>query len=794
MAAQADEDPRITGPETAAVRTVADLARLLRQLRRREARHRGDSQLTYRELAAKTGWSRSLIGLYLSGQALPPTDRFDVLVQLLGATPAEQGVLATIRDRVEEGRHAGAVAGGDAGGRRDERLLVPRALPAPPPHFIGRESERRMLTQLMQAHADPGGSVAVAVIGGTAGVGKTALAVHWAHQVADHFPDGQLYVNLRGFDAAEQVMDPAEAVRCLLDALPVPPQRIPAGLDAQTALYRSLLAGRRMLIVLDNARDPGQVRPLLPGTPGCLVLVTSRNRLSGLVAADGAHPVMLDLLSPAEGRELLVRRLGAGRVDAEPDAVDEIVDRCARLPLALAIVAARAATHPAFGLADLAGELRDTRRRWAALTNDDAATDVGSVFSWSYQALAPDAARLFRLLGLHPGPDLTAPAAASLAGLPPSDVRPLLSALTQAHLLAEPTPGRYALHDLLRDYAAEQALAVDTDEARQAASRRMLDHYLHTAYAADRLLSTLRDPIPIGAPEPGCGPEALADAGQALDWFHAEHHVLLAAVNHAAATGFDRYTWQLAWALTTYLDRGGLWYDWIATMRPAAAAARRIGEASAEALAHRLLARAYMRLSHLDGAHTHLWHALDLFERGDDLIGQAHTHLNLSDLWEQQGRHAEAVDEARRALDLYRAAGHRPGQADALNTVGWCLAQKGEYAEAIPYCEEALVLHRDLGHGIVQATTWDSLGYAHHHLGNHAEAIACYRAAVDMFRELGARADEATTLTGLGDTHHAAGDTAAARDAWRRALAILDDLGHPDADDVHARLERTRSA
>jgi tetratricopeptide (TPR) repeat protein len=545
-----------------------------------------------------------------------------------------------------------------------------------------------------------------------------------------------------------------------------------------------------MLIVLDNARDPGQVRPLLPGTPGCLVLVTSRSRLSGLVAADGAHPILLDLLSPAEGRELLTRRLGPDRVTAEPDAVDEIVDRCARLPLALAIVAARAATNPAFGLADLAGELRDTRRRWAALTNDDAATDVGSVFSWSYQALGPDAARLFRLLGLHPGPDITAPAAASLAGLTPPQVRPLLSALAQAHLLAEPTPGRYALHDLLRDYAAERSLAVDTDEARHAASRRMLDHYVHTAYAADRLLSTLRDPIAIGAPEPGCGPETLADAGQALDWFHAEHHVLLAAVNHAAATGFDTHTWRLAWALTTYLDRGGLWFDWIATMRPAAAAARRIGEASAEALTHRLLARAYMRLNHLEGAHTHLRHALDLFERGGDVVGQAHTHLNLSDLWEHQGRQADAVDEARRALDLYRAADHRPGQADALNTVGWCLAQKGEYAEAIPYCEEALVMHRDLGPGIVQATTWDSLGYAHHHLGHHTEAIACYRAAVDMFRELGARADEATTLTGLGDAHQAAGDTAAARDAWRRALAILDDLAHPDADDVHARLER----
>jgi tetratricopeptide (TPR) repeat protein len=584
-------------------------------------------------------------------------------------------------------------------------------------------------------------------------------------------------------------MDAAEAVRCLLDALQVPPQRIPAGLAAQTALYRSLLAGRRMLIVLDNARDAGQVRPLLPGTPGCLVLVTSRSRLSGLVATDGAHPITLDLFTPGEARTLLARRLGPDRVAAEPDAVEDIVARCARLPLALTIVAARAATHPGSPLAALAGELTDTRHRWAALTNDDAATDVRTVFSWSYQTLSPGAARLFRLLALHPGPDITAAAAASLVGVAPADVPPLLAELTRAHLVAEHAPGRYASHDLLRDYAAEQARVAESDQARQAASRRMLDHYLRSAVAADRQLNTLRDPVALAEPEPGCVPEAPADATSALDWFYAEHNVLLAAVNHAAATGYDAHAWQLTWTLATYLDRQGFWHDWVAAGRTAILAARRLGEPATEALAHRLLARAYTRLGHVDAMEAELRNALDLFHRCGDLVGQAHTELNLSDLWVRQGRHADGLRHAQAALDLYRASRHVAGEADALNTVGWCYALLGEYEQAITHCERALVLHRDLGPGVVEATTWDSLGFAHHRLGHHAEAIAAFRHAIDMFRDLGDKPDEAESLTRLGDVHHDAGDVDAARVAWHEALAILDDLDHSDADDVRARLD-----
>src|SRR5262249_52223542 len=436
----------------------------------------------------------------------------------------------------------------------------------------GRAGELAILTDLLRGWTDcggaeGGGTVVISAIGGTAGVGKTALAVYWAHRVADRFPDGQLHVNLRGFDPSGQVMAPAEAGRRFLDALQVPPERVPVDLDAQAALYRSQLAGRRMLVVLDNARDTAQVRPLLPGAPTCLVVVTSRNQLTGLVATDGAHPVTLDLLTDDEARQLLAQRLGADRVAAEPAAVEQIITRCAHLPLALALVAARAAIRPHAGLRVLAEELRDTGHRWQMLTGDDPASDVQAVLPCSYQALTPDAARLFRLLGLHPGPALAAAAAASLAGLPPSAVRPVLAELTGASLLVEHTAGRYTFHDLLRAYATDLARRMDTDQHRHTATVRMLDHYLHTAYTADRLLQPARAPPARTPPAPDVTPQQPTGHQQALDWFPVQHPVLVAPIEQAAATGFAIPTWQLTWTLRTFLDRRGHWHDQAATGR-----------------------------------------------------------------------------------------------------------------------------------------------------------------------------------------------------------------------------------
>ena len=667
--------------------------------------------------------------------------------------------------------------------------VVPHLLPGAAPHFTGRAAELAALSEVLdRAGSHAPGTVVISAIGGTAGVGKTALAVRWAHQVAGQFPDGQLYVNLRGFGPSGTPVTPAEVIRAFLDALGVPANQIPLSLEGQAGRYRSLLAGRRMLIVLDNARDEQQVRPLLPAGPGCLVIVTSRNKLAGLAAAEGARLFTLDVLTPLEAGQMLGARLSAGRVSTEPDAVTEIAARCARLPLALAIAAARAAAHPDLPLSALAAELRDASSRLDALATGEDATDARAVLSWSYQQLGPATARMFRLLGLHPGPDITAPAAASLAGTDPPQARRLLRELTRGCLLTEHSPGRYALHDLLRAYATERAQATDGQQARHQATARTLDHYLHTAHAADRLLNPSRDQITVPACADGVRPERLRDYGQAMEWFRAEHKVLLASLALAADAGFDTHAWQIPWAIVDFCEFRGHWHDWIATQRTAITAARRAGHRAAEARCCRALGYAYARTGRDDEAFDHLSRALGLFHQVGDPIGEARTQQDLSWVLDRQGRPALALHHDRLALRLYEEAGHAAGQANALNAIGWLHAVLGDQQQAVDYCRQALVLHRELGNRRGEAATWDSLGYAHHHLGQHSEAVTYYRRSLSVFRELADRSNEAEILTHLGDACHAAGELHQARDAWRQALAILDELHHPDADHVRAKL------
>ena len=802
---------RLVGPpdsvlEAAAeAQSVADLARLLRRLRRREARRRHDSQLTYRELAVKTGWSLAAVGEYFRGRTLPPTDRFDVLTTLLGATPAEQGVLATARDRAEEYRrqHPGPARtrGGPGPVHPAEPPLdrpapdlaapspepatqpvveatvtpaVPQQLPADVTGFTGRRGPLATLDGWLAA-AGRTSAVVVGAVSGTAGVGKTALAVHWAHRTAHLFPDGQLYVDLRGFDPGGQVMAPTEAVRGFLDALGVPTDELPPTLDAQLGRYRSLLAGRRILIVLDNAADADQVRPLLPGSPTAFVLITSRNRLAGLVATAGAHPLVLDLLTDAEARELLAHRLSAERVAAEAAAVDEIIARCARLPLALTVAAASSATSPGLPLVALAAELSDAGTRLDTLSGGDSATEVRAVFSWSYTALDSNAARLFRLLGLPTGPDISVRAAASLAGLPAYQVRPALAELTRASLLTQPSPGRYACHDLLREYAAD-LVAGDVEEERRAAVGRLLDHYVHTALAADRQLNPYRDRFDTTSPAPGVTLEPPADPQQAMAWFVVEHVALLGAVGLAARWAFDGHAWELAWALQTYLYRQGRWPDLVEAGRISVQAADRLGDPARHAQAYRSLAAAHTQLGQHAEARAALGRALERCAVAGDAVGQGHTHYALAYLSERRAERRSALDHARQALASYRAAGHVQGQAGALNACGWSHVQLGEYRQALDCCTQALALHRELGDREGQAHTWDSLGYAHHHLGDHGQATACYRQALELFRDLGDRINEAEVLTHLGDAWQAAGDLTAAGAARRDAERIRADL------------------
>jgi DNA-binding SARP family transcriptional activator/tetratricopeptide (TPR) repeat protein len=667
--------------------------------------------------------------------------------------------------------------------RQTEPAVAPAQLPRDVPRFTGRVGDLAQLDALL-SDGQAGPAVVISAIAGTAGVGKTALAVHWAHRVRDKFPDGQLYVNLRGFDPTGSVKAPADALRGFLDALRIPARRVPADLEGRAELYRGLLAGKRMLVVLDNAGDAEQVRPLLPAAPDCLVLITSRNRLPGL-ADDGAHQVILDVLSPAEARQLLASRLGADRVAADPDAVDEIIDRCARLPLALAIVAA---AHDQVPLAALADELRRAHGTLGPFTGDDPRTDVRAVFSWSYRALSPAAARLFRLLGRHPGPDLTAPAAASLAGLPDAETHHLLAELTRANLITEHRPGRYTLHDLLRAYAGELTVAVDAEADRRTALYRALDHYLHTAYRGVMLLDPQRQPIDLTPARPGVTPEHITDHRQALAWFTAEHAVLMAAVATAAASGFDEQTWQLAWTLGTFLDRQGHWHDLASTGHAALAATRRLGDRHGQARAHRGLAAAEDQLGREDTAIQHYREALDLYRELGDAGAQADTYFGLGLVAATHGRYRDALGYAEQALDLYRVTGNRTGLARILNATGWTHAQLGDYDHALLRCEEALALLQQLGDRRGQADTWESLGGIHQGLGHHREAAACYQRAVDLFQEVGDRHFTARTLVRLGDVHHAAGEPGAARDQWERALRIFEKLSQPDADAVRAKL------
>jgi DNA-binding SARP family transcriptional activator len=668
---------------------------------------------------------------------------------------------------------------------------MPRQLPADVPGFAGRDGYIDRLDELlagaMRPNEEGAAAVVISAIAGTAGVGKTALAVHWAHRVADQFPDGQVYLNLRGYAPGSAAMVPSDALRTVLEAFEVPPQRIPVSLDAQVGMYRSLLTGRRVLIVLDNARDAEQVRPLLPASPGCLAVVTSRGQMSGLVAADGAHLLTVDMLTADEARDMLARRVGEARVAAEPDAVTEIIAACARLPMALAIVAARAIAHPDFTLADLAAQLRKAGSRLDGLDNGDR-TSMRTVFSWSYQALSPASARLFRVLGLLPSLDVTAPAAASLAGRPEREVRPLLAELAHDHLLTEHLPGRYTFHDLLRAYATELAHTVDSDAEREAATRRALDHYLHTAYAADRLLRPHREPIVLDPPQPGVTPEPLDHHRRALSWFAAEHSVLLSAIRHAVDVRLDEHAWQLAWATENYLDWRGSYRELAAALRTALSATRRLADPVGHAHALRGMARAQTQMGHHDDAVVLLEEALVHFAQLGDRTGQAATHRNLGTVLMRKGHHREALLHEQKALDLHRAAGHLTGQAMTLNNLGFQHALLGEHGKALAYCQQALAMHQEIGDPYEEARTWDSLGLIHSRLADHTESIACYRRAIALCQDLGDRNSEAETLTRLGDAYATAGDKITAQSVWRQALDILDELGHSDAAQVRARI------
>lgn len=622
----------------------------------------------------------------------------------------------------------------------------------------------------------------VIVLGGPGGVGKTSLVLRWAHDHVNHFPDGQFYVNLRGFDPSAPPADPAAVLRGFLDALRVLPERMPADLDARSALFRELLAGRRVLVVLDNALNEDQVRPLLPGGDTSLVIVTSRNRLTGLVATEQARPVTVPMLGVPDAVALLTQRLGRARL-RDTEALDDLIRFTAGLPLALAVVAARALAQPAFPLATLVAELRDERGRLDALDAGDPASSVRAVTSWSYHRLSPAAARLFRLLGAHPGPDVDLAAAASLAGLPAARVRPLLGELTRAHVLTEHAPGRFGFHDLMRAFARDVA---EPEETRSAV-HRVLDHYLHTAYGAERHLSPHWPPIALADPCPGVVPLAVDSYDAAIAWFTTERAVLFAATDLAARDGWDVHAWQLPWTLSTYLTRNGRWDDRAATQLTALAAARRLGDHAALAEVLHLLGRAHSVLGDQDRAVAELTEALASYRATGDRTGEAITHFSLSLCCARQND-VGALDHARRALELSRAVGNRAWEAFSLSALGWYHAQFGEHDLAVAHSTAALRLLEEVDDRDCEAHTVRTLGFVHQQRGDHASAVGHHERACTLFRELGDSYSEAVTADQLGDVLHLLGRRPAAREAWQRAEALFSLLELPETTAVRTKL------
>ena len=732
-----------------------------------------------------------------------------VLAEQLGLDPGPElaGLQAQVlADDAVLAVPAGAALGAMTGGPVPPEAavagpgMVPRQLPTGAGFFAGRAAELKELDELLDRVGGEGGAVVISAVAGMAGVGKTALAVHWARRAAGRFPDGQLYVNLRGYDAGPAVT-PAEAAGWFLAALGVSAFQIPADAQARFGLYRSVLAERRVLIVLDNARDAEQVRPLLPGGGKCLVVVTSRSALTGLVTAEGARPLRLGPLSADDAIKLLAGRLGLERVAAEPEVVTELAARCGHLPLALAVMAARAAADPGLPLGILAGRLAETSDDGATVTGrpfgnegarldvletGDTATSLRELLSWSHRQLSAPAAAMFALLGMHCGPDITVPAAASLAGVTSADAGRALTELASASLAAEHRPGRYVMHDLVRGYAAEHSRQSIGQAGIGDAIARSLDHYLHTMIISSPGTPRGYAPTP---PARGVVPERLADA-QRLDWARAEHQVLLRAIAQAAAVGQLARAWQIFECQAWFLGGKGYWADFQAAGQAILAAAQAVGDHASLGWAHTVIGRYCTFVGAYGEDRAHLAEAADHFRTAGDLRGQATALLYASLACNWHGDWAQGAVLAEQALALRLALEDQPGQGWALVSLGESHAQLGNYERARGYARQALEAAPDTG---FVAIAWNVLGLVHFRIGEHHQAISCYRQALVIAGEWKTpvtRRWRAGLLVNFGDACRAAGDLPAAAGAWTQALQDLDDLRLPDSLRVRARLEQ----
>jgi tetratricopeptide (TPR) repeat protein len=704
------------------------------------------------------------------------------LREALGAEPGRelQSVhLAILKgERPAAPKGEGPVPGSESG---SAPLPVPAQLPSDVHGFTGRNDELDELDRLLIKEGDQSTAVVISAVAGTAGVGKTALAVRWAHRVRDAFPDGQLYVDLRGYGPDRPI--PAEkALARFLTNLGVAGPDIPLDVDDRAARYRTEINRRRMLVVLDNAASVEQIRPLLPGTPTCSVVVTSRDSLPGLVALHGGCRLDVDLLPLPDAVTLLHKLIGE-RVEAEPEAATTLAAQCARLPLALRVAAELATSRPTTPLADLVRELADQAHRLQRLdAGGDPRAAVRVVFSWSYKHLPADAARTFRLAGLHPGSDLDVYAAAALTNTTVDGARRSLDVLVRAHLVHLTGPGRYGTHDLLRAYACDLANSQDSEADRRTALTRLFDYYLAAAASARDARSPAerrqRPRIsPAGSPTP-----PVADPAAALAWLDAERPNLVAVCTHTAAHGWPGHTIRLATTLFRYLDAGAHFPDALSIHTDARNAASQTGDRAAEAYALANLGVVHMRQGRYEQAAEHYQRALPLFRETGDRVGEARTLTHLGLVNWRQGRYQQAAERHGQALTRYRETGTRVGEANALSNLGLVSWRQGRYREAAEGHRQALILYRETGHRFGEANALANLGVVYLRQGRYEQAADDLRHALTLFRETGNRVGAGYALANLGVVNLRQGHYEQAADDLRHALAVFRETGNRDGE------------
>lgn len=774
------------------ITTAADLGRALKLL----ARRRPGGPVKVASLARRLNLSQSTLYAYLAGTTVPPSDVLDDLLRELGAPADEHRRLTLARDALHRRRGAG------------QPRRTPQELPADTAGFTGRAAE---LAELDAVLAGTGTAARIAAVTGPAGVGKTALTVHWCHRVAATFPDGCLYANLHGYSPAEP-RDPADVLAGFLRGLGVDGDEIPDDPHERAARFRSLLAGRRVLIVLDNALDADQTRLLLPGSPTCFVVVTSRADLAGLQVDPGAHRIDVHPLPAAEGMALLRAHVGS-RVDDAEDAARRLVDRCDGLPLALRVVAAQAVRDHEQPLDDLVTEL--SGQALDLLDLGDRTTAIGTVFSWSLRHLPDEAATDFALLGAHPVRELDIDGVAALFGTDTRAAARRIDRLVRAHLVQR--SGRFGMHDLVRQYARHRAGDLPED-VRESAVGRLTEHVIDRA---TRVMDVLHPD------EPGPGPvtePSATDLAEARAWLDAEWHNLLAVIADTARRGQPKPTARLATVLRRHLDQGGRYSDALTVLGHALEAARLAGDHPAEGEALRSLGVAYLRLGRHDDARTAHESAIAVCRACGDRYGEAAALNNLGNLYERLGDYRAAMDHYERALVLAEQLGTRQGKAILLTNLGVAHMRLGNYAQAARECRRALTAFRALGdlggaartlgnlgeirqlarrpaealaryeqalalaaeigaHGI-ETELLNRRGSAHLALGAIDQARADHEAALDIARTIGDRYEEAKALEGIGHALQAAGRADLAVSRWQRSVAVYRQMSLPEADRV----------